>query len=98
MTMNFSKRTGAHVAVWCASLVLSGCFSSDDEQTPVPVAPVMIDVLKTVPAAASETIAGLLAFQRDVLARPQADQDKAEPIDLTGISIPSSETAEPVEV
>lgn len=97
MTMNFSKRTGAHVAVWCASLVLAGCFSSDDE-TPVPVAPVMIDVLKVVPAAASETIAGLLAFQRDVLARPQADQDKAEPIDLSAISIPSSETAEPVEV
>ncbi len=95
--IKFSKRSRAHMAVWGVSLALTGCFS-DNDPDPVAVPPVMIDVLKTVPAAASETIAGLLAYQRDVNARPLADQDRAEPIDLTGITIPVSDTTEPADV
>ena len=94
---NFSKRMRMHLAVWAASLALAGCFGGSDDAS-TPVAPITIDVLTTVPGTASTSIAGLIAYQRDVLARSQADQDKAEPIDIAGVTLPTSDTTEPVEV
>ena len=96
MTNKFRTPSRVHMAVWGMSLALTGCFNNDAD--PVVVPPVVIDVLKTVPAAASESITALLTYQRDVLARPQADQDKAEPIDLSNITLPVSDNTEPAEV
>ena len=91
------SRTGAHAAAWMACLALSGCFGGGDD-SPIPVSPVMLTPLMAIPAEASTSLLELFRYQGSVNSSPSADQDRAEPIDISSLTLPTSETAEPFEV
>lgn len=95
--INVSKRLRIHGAVWGTSLVLAGCFGGGSDPV-VPMTPVSISPLVAVPATATASIQALLQYQAAVNSSAQAEQDKAEPIDISSLMLPVSETAEPFEV
>lgn len=97
MNVNFGKRAAAHAAAWAACLALVGCLGGGGDNS-VPVAPVMLTPLMAIPAEASTSILELYRYQGSVNSSPQADQDKAEPLDISTFMPPSSETAEPFDV
>ena len=97
MTQPKSMRLTAHAAAWSASLALAGCFGGSSD-SPVPPVVAMPGPLEAVPATATATISGLFSYQASVNSEPQAKQDMAEPIDISALSLPTSETSEPTDL
>ena len=95
--INLSKRTQAHGAVWAACLALSGCLGGGNDPV-VPMAPAEVGPLQAISAAATMSISGLLQYQAAINSSAQAAQDVAEPLDVSAITLPTSETAEPFDV
>lgn len=95
--IKISKRVQAHAAVWGVALALTGCFRDNNEAAVQP-APIQLGPLQAISVAATTTVMGLFQYQVAVNASAQAAQDAAEPLDLTAIELPTSETAEPSDV
>jgi hypothetical protein len=96
MMIKISKRLQAQAAVWGVALALTGCFS--DNNPAVPMAPAELGPLQAISAAATTSIMGLLQYQAAVNSSSQAAQDSAEPLDVSSIMLPTSETAEPFDI
>ena len=75
-----------------ASLALAGCFGGggDDEAAPTPV-----DPLTMVPDSALQNAAATVDYQK-LLSKLLSETREA--IDVSGVVLPTSETAEPVAV
>lgn len=95
--INLSKRTQAHLAAWVSCLTLAGCLGGGNDPV-VPMAPTELGPLQAISAAATTSIMGLLQYQAAVNSSSQAAQDAAEPLDISSITLPTSETAEPFDV
>ncbi len=74
------------------SLALAGCFGGggDDETALMPA-----DPLAVVPDTALQTAAGTVDYQKLLNSNPS---ETREAIDVTALTLPTSETAEPVAV
>ena len=72
-----------------AGLGLAGCGGGDDR--PVTIAP-PVDPLAEVPASATADALGLVNYQANL---NTLTTETREPIDLSNVSLPTSETAEP---
>ena len=94
--IKISKRLQGHLAVWGMALALTGCFRDSDPAAPM--TPVMLGPLQAISATATASIMGLLQYQAAVNASSQAAQDGAEPLDVSDLVLPTSETAEPSDV
>lgn len=77
------------------SLTLAGCFGGGGDDVVVETPPVLADPLAAVPDTATQTVAGTVGYQQ-VLSLNSSET--REPIDVTDLVLPSSETAEPVAV
>ena len=89
------------LAVACAVTMLAGCGSSSyDDPVPTPPAPPSapppVDPMAQEDAAASASVAGLIAFIQTVLA--SLTQETNEPRNIGGITPPVSDTAEPTSI
>ena len=81
----------------CAiALLAAGCGSSSDDSAPPPPAPAPIDTLAQEDAAASASVAGLIAFIQAMIASLTLDTN--EPRNIGGITPPVTETAEPTAI
>ena len=69
---------------------LAGCFGGDSDSAPVPA-----DPLAAVPDTAVQTLAGTVDYLAVLNKNPS---DTREPIDITAVVLPTSETAEPAAV
>ncbi len=77
--------------------LLGGCFGGGgDDAAPVPPAPAPVpapaDPLAAVPDSAKQTSDGLVGYLKTLSANTS---DSREAIDVTGLSLPQSDTAEP---
>ena len=97
MSIMIPNRLGLHAIAWSGCLLLGGCLGGGGEDT-VPVEPVTLGPLLAVPATATQSITGLFQYQATINSSTAADQDKAEPLDISALVLPTSETAEPTEV
>jgi len=88
-----NKRLHTLITAVAASAALAGCFGGGDSE--VAAAPTPADPLAAVPAEATATAAGTVDYQ---VALTAATSDTREPIDLGNITLPASDTAEPVSV
>lgn len=77
------------------SLTLAGCFGGGGDEVLAETPPVLADPLAAVPDTATQTVAGTVGYQQ-VLGMNRSET--REPIDVTDLVLPSSETAEPVAV
>jgi len=91
------------LAVACAvTMLAAGCGSSSyDDPVPAPAAPAPsapppVDPMAQEDAAASASVAGLIAFIQTVLA--SLTQETNEPRNIDGITPPVSDTAEPTSI
>ena len=89
------------LAVACAvTMLAAGCGSSsyDDPAPPAPApsAPPPVDPMAQEDAAASASVAGLIAFIQTVLA--SLTQETNEPRNIGGITPPVSDTTEPTSI
>ena len=82
------KLSLATLAVAC---VLAACGGGDD--TPAPPPPT-----SQVPASASASIGGFIAYLQALVATPAATADVLEPVDTSMVTPPSDETSEPQKV
>lgn len=81
----------------CAiALLAAGCGSSSDDSAPPPPAPAPIDTMAQEDAAASASVAGLIAFIQAMIASLTLDTN--EPRNIGGITPPVTETAEPTAI
>ena len=87
-----NQRSKALMLALAGSLALAGCFGGggDDEVTPMAA-----DPLAAVPDTALQTAAGTVDYQQLLSISPS---ETREPIDVTALVLPTSETAEPVAV
>ena len=100
--MNRHQRMAAAL-VGAASLALSGCFGGSSDTTLPEVPPLNggtlpADPLASLPTTSTSTPSALLTYQFLVLQVEPAKADKAEPIDLTNVTLPTSDTTEPADV
>ena len=86
------------LAVACVvTMLAAGCGgSSYDDPVPAPSAPPPADPMAQEDAAASASVAGLIAFIQTVLA--SLTQETNEPRNIGGITPPVSDTAEPTSI
>ena len=86
------------LAAACAAVMLiAGCGSSSDDSTPPPApAPAPIDTMAQEDAAASASVAGLIAFIQGLITSLTSDTN--EPRNVGGITPPVTETAEPAAI
>jgi nitrous oxide reductase accessory protein NosL len=77
----------AALAVTC---VLAGCGGSDEAPAPAPTS--------QVPASASASIDGFIAYLQALVATPAATADVLEPVDTSMVTPPTDETSEPQKV
>jgi len=91
------------LAVACAvTMLAAGCGSSSyDDPVPAPAAPAPsapppVDPMAQEDAAASASVAGLIAFIQTVLA--SLTQETNEPRNIDGITPPVSDTTEPTSI
>lgn len=78
-----------------AVALMSGCFGGGDDDDPVPVPPPVTppaDPLASVPDSAKQSTDGLVAYLKTLAANTSETRD---PIDVTGVTLPQSDTAEP---
>ena len=80
----------ALAAAAAASLALTGCFGGGDDD-PAPPA----DPLAAVPDTAVQSVAGTVDYQ---LALNKNQSDTREPIDVTSVVLPTSDTTEPAAI
>lgn len=92
MTMTTMKRLGLALAAGVLGLALSGCFGGGDDAPMAAAA----DPLAGVPDSAAATPAGTVAYQQQLAAAPGADT--REPIDVSALVLPTSDTTEPAAV
>lgn len=81
------------LAVLAATAALAGCFGGGDDATAMTPAPA--DPLASVPADASQSLAGTIDYQRALTAQPS---ETREPIDVSAVTLPTSDTSEPATV
>ena len=74
--------TSAVALVW----VLSGCGGRNDDERPA---------TEEVPATANETVSGFVGYLKRLVASGETD---AEPVDISQVNAPTSETDEPDSV
>jgi hypothetical protein len=74
--------------------VLAACGGGSDAPAPV----VVVNPLAGPLAADLAGGESLLKFQQSLQAQPAAASDSAEPFELIGLTLPTSETAEPLDV
>ena len=87
------------LAAACAVVMLTvSCGSSSDDSTPPPttVIPAPVDLMAQEDAAASASVAGLIAFIQSLIASLTSDSN--EPRNIGGIAPPVTETAEPTAI
>lgn len=82
------KRIKTLLSVALASAALAGCFGGGDDGQATPPA----DPLATVPDSATQSVAGTVDYL-NVL--NQNASDTREPIDVTAVVLPTSDTTEP---
>lgn len=84
-------------------LVLAGCFAGGDDPV-LPTPPELSggilpsDPLGSLPSTVTASPSSLLTYQFLVLQVDAARADRAEPIDLSSVTLPTSETTEPADV
>lgn len=96
MRQHFRFKT---LAMACAVVMLTiSCGSSSDDSAPPPTlpAPPPVDTMAQEDAAASASIAGLIAFIQAMIASLTLDTN--EPRNIGGITPPVTETAEPAAI
>ena len=72
-----------------AALALSGCFGGGDSEAPLPTP---ADPLASVPDSAIQSVAGTVDY---LVALNKQPSDTREPIDITAVVLPTSDTTEP---
>ena len=75
----------------CAATLLVACGGGGGESTPPPTPPATVEV----PASASASVDGLIAYLKELVA---SAADMLEPVDVSAVTPPGSETAEPAPV
>jgi hypothetical protein len=81
-----------------AVALMSGCFGGGDDDAPMPPAPPPVtpppppDALAAVPDSARKSTDGLVAYLKTLSVNTS---DTREPMDLTGVTLPQDDTAEP---
>ncbi len=78
-------------AVLLVSGGLAGCFGGGDDSTPVAGS----DPLATVPDSATQSVSGFIAY---LVALAANLSDSREPIDVSALTLPTSDTTEPEAV
>ena len=71
----------------CAAAVLAACGGGHDDDTP--------PATSQVPASASESAGGLIAYLKRLVV---ADADTLEPVDVSAVTPPADDAAEPAVV
>ena len=84
-------------------IALAGCSGGGGDPSPTAVTPpasggLPADPLASLPATITTTPSALLTYQFLVLQVEPAKADKAEPIDLTDVTLPTSDTSEAADV
>ena len=77
------------LGVLCAAVVLTACGGGDDARAPPPAATV------EVPGSASASVDGFIAYLKELVA---SAADMLEPVDVSAVTPPASETTEPAAV
>ena len=81
----------------CAVVILTvSCGSSSDDSTPPTTTPLPPNAIAQEDAAASTSVAGLIAFMQGMLASLTLDTN--EPRSIDGITPPVTDTAEPTAI
>jgi hypothetical protein len=81
-----------------AVALMSGCFGGGDDDAPMPPPPPVTppppppDPLAAVPDSAKQSTDGLVAYLKTLSANTS---DTRDPMDLTGVTLPQSDTADP---
>ena len=97
MRFQIPGRLTAHLAVWAGTIILSGCLGGGGDN-PIPTASTMPSPLMAIPVEATTSLQELFRYQASVNSSTAAAQDMAEPIDVSSLVLPTSETAEPFDV
>ncbi len=84
------KRLNSLLAVAAATLALTACFGGGDDAAVVPA-----DPLAAVPDSAVQSVAGTLDYLAVLNKNPS---DSREPIDISAVVLPISDTTEPSAV
>ncbi len=87
-----NKKHLALSLAFASAALLGGCGGGDDPAPPAPPAPAPADPLAAVPDSARQSIDGLIGYLKMLAANKS---DTREPIDLTGLTLPRSDSAEP---
>ncbi len=82
-------RTKAILAAAAAAALVAACGGSDF---------VNIPATSMVPASASQSIDGFIAYLKALVATPVATADTLEPVDTSMVTPPTDETSEPQPV
>jgi hypothetical protein len=78
------------LVVLAVASVLAACGGSDEAPAPAPTS--------QVPASASASIGGFIAYLQALVATPVAMADTLEPVDTSMVTPPTDETSEPLPV
>jgi len=90
------NRTNKLAMLFAAAALLGGCGSGgDDPVVTPPPAPAPPDPLAAVPDAAKQSTDGLVIYLKTLSLQPS---DTREPASLDGVTLPTSDDAEPVPV
>lgn len=84
------KRLTSLLAVAAATVALAGCFGGGDDNVAAPA-----DPLAAVPDSAVQSVAGTVDYLAMLNKNPS---DTREPIDVTAVVLPTSDTTEPAAV
>lgn len=74
----------------CAAAMLAACGGGGDDSPP-PAPPATVEV----PGSASTSVGGLIAYLKELVA---SAADMLEPVDVSAVTPPGSETTEPTPV
>jgi ABC-type glycerol-3-phosphate transport system substrate-binding protein len=85
-----SMKTKLLIAVLAVTALAAACGGSDFVSVPPPTS--------QVPASASQSINGWIAYLKALVATPTATADVLEPVDTSTVTPPSDETSEPQPV
>ena len=73
---------------------LAGCFGGGNDESAMPPAP---DPLAAVPAATATSVGATVDYQIQLASLNSAAESR-EPIDLTGVTLATSDTTEPINL
>jgi hypothetical protein len=77
--------------VLCAATLLAACGGGGGDSPPPPTPPATVEV----PASASASVDGFVAYLKELVA---SAADMLEPVDVSAVTPPGSETTEPAPV